>query len=90
MLTDVGGHEGIATGHFPELFDDELRLDDISRGAIVLEAILGSPLGNLGPPGRDAFVHFGTGIDRRAELGEHLGQALPNVADNRHIDLDPL
>src|SRR3954469_6021803 len=49
MLSHIGGDEGVAPGHFIELLEHELRLDDL-RVAVVLEAIARAPFAYLLPP----------------------------------------
>ena len=87
VLADVGGHEGVASGHFPQFLDHELRLDDLV-GAGVLQALLA----------RQASIcchHFSIGAglaSARARSYWALRSAnyVLDVADDGHVDAHAL
>ncbi|KAK72916.1 hypothetical protein L573_2108 [Bordetella holmesii H620] len=87
MLADVGGHEGVASGHFPQFLDHELRLDDLV-GAGVLQALLAAPGLDLLPPLLDRR-RLGVGA-RQVVLGAQIGQYVLDVADDGHVDAHAL
>jgi len=55
VLAHIGGDKCIATGHFPELFHQKLRLDGAGT-AIVGEAVATAPFLDLLPPGGERFL----------------------------------
>ena len=87
MLADVGSDERVATGQLIELLDHELRLDQCAF-LVVLQAILTLPFLDLTPPDLERG-RIRPDVRRLDEL-EHLVEDLGDIADNRHVDLDPL
>lgn len=83
VLANVRRNDRVATSHFPQLLDDVLRHDHIFHR--VLHALAGTPFLNLLPPAADIDLG-GLGLEQLDHVIEDVG----NVADDRHVDTNPL
>src|SRR5690606_29551730 len=85
VLTDIGRDDGLATRDFPQLLDDELRLDD-AVGAFVGQAAATPPFLDLLPPlGQGCAIAGGFGR-RLFVQGQHVFEHALDVAHDRHVD----
>src|SRR5690606_12245366 len=89
VLADVGRNERLTAGDFPELFNDELRLDE-RGGVFVGQALLAAPGVDLLPPvGQRCFI--GGRFGRRLLVhGVQFLEHVFHVADDGNIDAHTL
>ena len=89
MLAHVGGHKGIALGHFAQGLDHGLWLDDAAVALVIREqTAVTAPFVDLLPPAGDSFF-----VRRLADFlqrSDHFGQHAFHRTYNRHVGLDGL
>ncbi|MNK90989.1 hypothetical protein D3C87_1110620 [compost metagenome] len=89
VLAHVGGHKGVAIGHFAQGFDHGLRLDLAAVALVIREqAAITAPLVNLLPPAGNGLLV--RGLADFLEDRDHFGQDTLNRTNDRHVGLDGL